>query len=100
MSHLLSIGSVVQLHHGEDKIMVIGRYPLYNNEGTIGYFDYSACPYPQGQTENQAYFFNHEDIKKVWFEGYCDEKEEEMQKLFIEKADTISYPRFTIEVKD
>lgn len=96
MSNLLSIGSVVQLNQGEDKIMIICRYPLYNNEGTIGYFDYSACPYPQGQTENQAFYFNHENIEKVWFEGYRDEKEEEMQKLFAEKTNAIPYPRLEV----
>ncbi len=30
--------------------MVITRAPIYNNEGTIGYFDYAGCLYPQGQT--------------------------------------------------
>ena len=46
MKNLLPLGSVVRLNKGELKIMIISRLPLYNNEGTIGYFDYAACVYP------------------------------------------------------
>lgn len=47
---ILPIGSVIQLHNGELKLMILSRFPLYNNQGTIGYFDYSACLYPNGNT--------------------------------------------------
>ena len=97
MTKLLPIGSVVRLHNGDIKLMIISRYPLYNNNGQIGYFDYSACIYPQGNTDNQAYFFNQEDIVEVFFEGYVDESEEEAQKLFAAEKDNISYPRFTVD---
>ncbi|VTS70823.1 Putative EsaC protein analog (Listeria type 3) [Streptococcus australis] len=65
MSNYLTIGSVVQLQNGDTKVMIINRFPLYNNRGTIGYFDYSACLYPSGNTDNQVYFFNHENIDKI-----------------------------------
>ncbi len=55
---LLPLGSVVQLKRGQQKLMITCRYPLYNNQGTIGYFDYSACLYPTGNPDGQAYFFN------------------------------------------
>ncbi len=42
MKNLLPLGSVVRLNKGELKIMIISRLPLYNNEGTIGYFDYGG----------------------------------------------------------
>ena len=58
MSNYLPIGSVVQLQNGDTKVMIINRISLYNNRGTIGYFDYSACLYPSGNTDNQVYFFN------------------------------------------
>lgn len=83
MSNYLTIGSVVQLQNGNTKVMIINRFPLYNNRGTIGYFDYSACLYPSGNTDNQVYFFNHENIDKIWFEGYIDEAEEQLQEKFI-----------------
>ncbi|MBP2622600.1 DUF4176 domain-containing protein [Streptococcus oricebi] len=97
MTKYLPIGSVVQLHKGSTKVMIINRFPLYNNQGTIGYFDYSACLYPAGNTDNQVYFFNHENIDKVWFEGYIDEQEEAMQERFEKSQDKIPYPRLSLE---
>lgn len=98
MSNYLTIGSVVQLQNGDTKVMIINRFPLYNNRGTIGYFDYSACLYPSGNTDNQVYFFNHENIDKIWFEGYIDEAEEQLQEKFIVEKKNISYPRLTLEL--
>ncbi len=36
--------------------MILNRAPLHNKDSIIGYFDYSACVYPAGQTE-KAYLF-------------------------------------------
>ncbi|PNZ84130.1 MULTISPECIES: DUF4176 domain-containing protein [Staphylococcus] len=69
--------------------MIINRFPLYNNDGKIGYFDYSACIYPTGIFDNKSYFFNEENIEKVWFEGYVDESEEVLQKRFETKKSSI-----------
>ena len=96
MSRQLPIGSIVQLEKGDTKLMIINRFPLYNNDGKIGYFDYSACLYPKGTTDNQAYFFNEENVEKVWFEGYIDESEEEAQKTFEERLKAITVPHFKI----
>lgn len=98
MSNYLTIGSVVQLQNGNTKVMIINRFPLHNNRGTIGYFDYSACLYPSGNTDNQVYFFNHGNIDKIWFEGYIDEAEEQLQEKFIVEKKNISYPRLTLEL--
>ena len=94
MTELLAIGSVVQLKNGQVKIMVINRYPLYDNKG--GYLDYSGCVYPFGMTDNQACFFNNEDIEKVWFEGYIDESEEEMQVTIENKLSHLPYPKYSL----
>jgi len=96
MTELLPIGSVVQLKNGQVKIMIINRYPLYDNKGEIGYLDYSGCVYPFGMTDNQACFFNNEDIEKVWFEGYIDESEEEMQVTIEDKLSQIPYPKYSL----
>ena len=98
MSNYLTIGSVVQLQNGDTKVMIINRFPLYNSRGTIGYFDYSACLYPSGNTDNQVYFFNHGNIDKIWFEGYIDEAEEQLQEKYIVEKKNISYPRLTLEL--
>lgn len=50
----LPIGTIVGLKNGDKKLV---RYPLYNNEGRLGYFDYVGCLYPDGNTDNRSYFF-------------------------------------------
>lgn len=60
--------------------MILNQFSIYNNRGTIGYFDYSACLYPSGNTDNQVYFFHHENFDKIWFEGYIDKAEEKLQR--------------------
>ncbi len=76
--------------------VIISRLPLYNNEGTIGYFDYAACVYPTGQADQQVHFFNEEDIAEVFFEGYRDELEEKFCEKYQEMVDQIPYPRLHI----
>ena len=73
--NILPIGTVVRLKNGTQKIMIINRGALFNNEGIIGYFDYSACLYPYGQTQQNVYFFNEEDIDEIYYRGYIDESE-------------------------
>ena len=77
--------------------MITARGSLYNNEGTIGYFEYSGCIYPFGQTNTQAFFFNEENIKEVIFEGYRDEDEEKYCKMYEEQIQKASYPRLTFQ---
>lgn len=96
MENMLPIGSVVHLKNGTQKIMIINRGALYNHEGAIGYFDYSACLYPYGQAQQSVHFFNEEDIEKVYFEGYRDETEELYCKEYNEKIKEITYPKFKI----
>ena len=98
MSNYLTIGSVVQLQNGDTKVMILNQFSIYNNRGMIGYFDYSACLYPSGNTDNQVYFFNHGNIDKIWFEGYIDEAEEQLQEKYIVEKKNISYPRLTLEL--
>lgn len=97
MEHILPIGSVVKLIEGAQKIMIINRAPLYNNNGVIGYFDYSACYYPNGQTEQSVFFFNEEDIEEVYFEGYRDETEEEFCRIYEENIEKVNYPKLHLE---
>lgn len=94
---ILPIGSIVKLKNGDVKLMILNRAPLYNKDGIIGYFDYSACIYPTGKVEDQVYFFNRENIDEIYFEGYKDEQEELFKEKYKEKMKDINYPRFSIE---
>ncbi len=86
---VLPIGSVVRLKNGDIKLMILNRAPLYNQNGVVGYFDYSACIYPAGKIEEQVYFFNEENIEEVYFKGYIDEQEEQFQEEYDEKVKEI-----------
>ena len=96
MKKLLPLGSVVRLKNGDQKIMITSRLPLYNNQGTIGYFEYGACLFPNGQVDQQMYFFNETDIDEVYFEGYVDEAEEAFQKQYQEEIKDIKYTKLTL----
>ncbi|MBR1472534.1 MAG: DUF4176 domain-containing protein [Lachnospiraceae bacterium] len=99
MERVLPLGSVVTLKSGNKKLMIVSRAPLYNNRGTIGYFDYSAYLYPTGQADEQAFFFNEEDIEEVHFEGYRDEDEERFCEIYNEMIAKCKYPHLRLERK-
>lgn len=96
MEKILPIGSIVRLKNGEQKIMITSRGALFNNDGVVGYFDYSACVYPYGQTDQTVHFFNEQDIDEIYFKGYVDESEEAFCKEYREKIDNVPYPHFEI----
>ena len=97
MGKLFPIGTIVKVGLGNDLLMIINRYPLTIQNGVKGYYDYSACIYPIGvNTNNEQYFFNHEDIVEVIFEGYVNQMEEKLQEYYHEKAPSITYPKFSI----
>lgn len=93
---ILPIGTVVTLNNGEQKLMIISRFPLYNNEGEIGYFDYAGCLYPQGQVNQENYFFNEGDIQEIHFTGYVSEEEEQLKAKFEDEMGNIKYPQLSI----
>lgn len=92
-----AIGTVVSLNNGEEKLMITVRTPLSNENGVIGYYDYGACMYPQGQIDQKMFFFNEEDIDKVFYEGYIDENEEECRKYILDNTKSIKYPKFKVK---
>lgn len=93
---ILAIGTVLKLNGGERKLMITSRTPLVNENGRIGYYDYGACLYPNGQIDQQSYFFNSEDIVEIFFEGYCDESELAYRQKYQKEVGNISYPKFTV----
>jgi hypothetical protein len=96
--YILPLGTVVTLKKGDIKLIIVGRAQLFNNKGTIGYFDYSALAYPQGVVASDEYaFFNDEDIDEVLFEGYRDDLEKEFASSYEEKIKNVSYPKLSLE---
>jgi len=94
---ILPLGTVVQLKDGAVKLMIVGRGQLYNDGGTLGYFDYSAVMYPQGiMGEDQFAFFNQEDIDKVFDEGHRDANEKKFAKEYEDKIKQSGYPKLNV----
>ena len=94
--NILPIGSIVKLKDSEYKLMITARTPLVQEKGITGYFDYSACMYPNGQTSTRSYFFNAEQIEEVCFEGYVDELELAYRQEYEKRIESIEYPRFKL----
>lgn len=80
-NNLLPIGSVVQLHEhsGKQKVLIINRVVKGKWKGEEGYFEYAGCKHIIGAVALDFFYFNNEDIEKVFFEGYRDEEENEFQ---------------------
>ena len=97
-NYILPLGSVLRVKNGKGTLMVIGRAQLFNNQGTIGYFDYSAVLYPRGLISNNNFvFFNHEDIAEVIFEGYRSEDEIAFADRYEEEISKVTYPKLKVE---
>lgn len=86
VTDVLPIGSIIYLKEGTEKLMILSRGPLIEDEedGTPILFDYSGCFYPEGLDAENVFYFNQENISEIVFEGYSDEEEERFQKLMEE----------------
>ena len=95
---LLPLGSIVILEEGNQKLSIIGRGQLFDDDGTVGYFEYSSVLYPQGLLDvEEIYFFNHEDIEEVLFEGYRDEDEDEFLEVYAEEVAKGNYQKLKVK---
>ena len=79
---LLPIGSIVRLHDGEKRLMIIGIMQS-DASGNGKEYDYLGIRYPEGHIGDQfQYLFNQEDIEEVIFRGFeDDERVEFLNKL-------------------
>jgi hypothetical protein len=86
-SPILPIGSIVVTKEGTIPLMIVSRAALFqNNNGQVGYFDYSAVPYPSGITDGEEFaFFNREDVETIIYVGYINSDEQ----LFSENYDKL-----------
>lgn len=68
VENLLPIGTIVYLQDAIKPLMIVGYFPVANDEKKR---DYSAVMYPEGLVLKDAIFsFNHKDIKKIEKKGY------------------------------
>ena len=81
---MLPIGSIVYLNEGTNKLMIVSRGPILEEEETPILFDYAGCFYPQGLDIENLFYFNQENIDEVVFEGYRDKEEKRFVKLMDE----------------
>jgi len=77
--NLLPIGSIVFLEEGMIPLAIIAVSSFIKKEesdATLHHFDYTGTPYPQGLVEEEVYYFHHENISEVVFEGYKNDLHE------------------------
>ena len=71
----LPIGTVVLLKGGNKRAMITG-FCSVAQENQEKIYDYSGCVYPEGYlSSNQVCLFDHDQIEKIFFEGFVDEEE-------------------------
>jgi len=85
----LPLGSIVVVSGGIKKFVIVARALQVNINGCKQFFDYAACPYPEGMNGDRLMYFQHTDISRVVFEGYVDGDNifNAMEKTEIERAD-------------
>ncbi len=71
---LLPIGSVIRLKEGKINLMVIG-YAQRKLSDPDSFFDYAACPHPQGaMSAEQTILFNQDSIETICSIGYMNDE--------------------------
>lgn len=85
---LLPVGSVVYLAEGNQKMVVLNRGALVEQDGEQVFFDYGLGIYPEGLNLEEIYYCNAEDIDEVLFEGYVDEDEKRFVELYLKWKNT------------
>lgn len=79
---LLPIGSVVLLENGQKRLMIIGVKQTDVNDDME--YDYLSVLYPEGYLNPEtSFFFNHDAIAEICFEGFHDDERDE----FLDKLD-------------
>lgn len=84
MNKYLPIGSIVLLHNGTKKLMVIGIDVTDNTTNQV--YDYCGVYYPEGFYDaNSIFLFNNQDIESVIYPGYDDQERRD----FLERLSNI-----------
>jgi len=79
LKKLLPLGSIVYLEEGTVPLAIITVNSFVQkeeNDEMLYNYDYMGTPYPQGLVEEEIYYFHHENISEVVFEGYKSDQHE------------------------
>lgn len=79
---LLPLGTVVYLVSGNQKMFIVGRGTLVEQDDHEVRFDYTGVRYPDGLLAEEVYYFNEEDIDSILSEGYRDDEDERYVTLY------------------
>jgi len=91
---LYPLGSIVYLEDSTDKVMIISRGVVFEDEEKGDQLaDYMGCLYPEGLDIDETIFFNHENISHVVFEGFVDTDEMRFQQMYQGWVDELNVPR-------
>lgn len=74
---LIPVGSVVYLEEGTVPLVIAAVSSFVQkeeNDKILYNFDYTGAPYPQGMIEDEVYYFNHENISEIVFEGFKNDQ--------------------------
>ena len=98
-NQLYPLGTVLYLQDGTEKVMVVGRGVIYQDEETNSdvFVDYMGCLYPTGVNPNNTIFFNHENIDRIIFDGLKDDEEERFLQVYEEWLKKVTVPKKEIK---
>jgi hypothetical protein len=75
------LGTICTVQGSDRKMMVIARGVAFSEDGgEQECYDYGACLYPEGLVGDIMLYFNHDDISKIVFRGFSDDRDKEMLK--------------------
>ncbi len=85
----LSLGTVVMLKGGSKRLMIIG-YCAFDEAKKDKAYDYIGCLYPEGViSSKQMALFNHNQVQKVYFNGYFDEEAKKFNEVLNQSINQI-----------
>ena len=95
---MLPLGSVVRLKDSLEnaKLLIIARLVVIEQDGAEGYFEYADCPHAIGANEKVFFYFNEDDITYVYFKGYVDKIEMELNELHENTMEKTHLPKLKI----
>ncbi|MGV0167247.1 DUF4176 domain-containing protein [Furfurilactobacillus sp. WILCCON 0119] len=75
----LPIGTIVSLKGIDEKLLIVSKVPMTEQNQQKVYFDYGATLIPTGLSGEKVFFFNSEDIDEIAYPPYEDVNTQEFQ---------------------